>query len=110
MFGYWATGRPAMATRPTMTMTMAITIATIGRLMKKRYMLLLPRSGAFGTGGGRSGRGGGGKIFRRDPHSLLHLLGPLHDDPLPHLQPGLDHDEPPAFAPRLHGPDAGDIL
>ena len=35
MFGYCATGRPAMETRPTITMMMAITIATIGRRMKK---------------------------------------------------------------------------
>jgi len=35
MFGYCATGSPAMETSPTMTMMMAITIATIGRRMKK---------------------------------------------------------------------------
>ena len=32
--GNWATGSPAIATSPPMTVTMAITIATIGRLMK----------------------------------------------------------------------------
>jgi hypothetical protein len=36
MFGYWATGRPGMATSPKMMVRMAITIATIGRLTKKR--------------------------------------------------------------------------
>src|SRR5713226_862347 len=35
MFGYWATGRPNIATAPPMTVRMAITIATIGRLTKK---------------------------------------------------------------------------
>ena len=34
MSGNWATGSPAIATSPPMTVTMAITIATIGRLMK----------------------------------------------------------------------------
>src|SRR5436190_18805545 len=32
--GNWATGSPAMATSPPMTVTMAMAIATIGRLMK----------------------------------------------------------------------------
>ena len=36
MFGYWAIGRPTIATAPTMTMRMAMTIATIGRPTKKR--------------------------------------------------------------------------
>src|SRR5512135_3060145 len=38
--GYWAIGRPDIATSPRMTVTMEITIATIGRLTKKRAMLL----------------------------------------------------------------------
>ena len=37
--GYWAMGRPRMATMPTMTMTMAMTIATIGRLIKNLAMV-----------------------------------------------------------------------
>ena len=39
MFGYCATGRRAMETRPTMTVMMAMTIATIGRLMKNCDMV-----------------------------------------------------------------------
>src|SRR5580704_7850503 len=35
MFGNCATGRVAMVTAPTITIRMAITIATMGRLMKK---------------------------------------------------------------------------
>ena len=35
MFGNWETGKVAIATAPTITMRIAITIATIGRLMKK---------------------------------------------------------------------------
>src|ERR1051325_9484345 len=34
MSGNWATGNPAIATKPTMTVTMAMTIATTGLLMK----------------------------------------------------------------------------
>ena len=34
MFGYCAMGRPAIETSPTMTVMMAMTIATIGRLTK----------------------------------------------------------------------------
>src|SRR6266850_3914252 len=33
--GNWANGRPLMAMKPTTTVIMAMTIATIGRLMKK---------------------------------------------------------------------------
>src|ERR1700675_1363447 len=40
MGGNSAIGRPAMLTRPTITMTMEITIATMGRLMKNLDMLL----------------------------------------------------------------------
>ena len=36
--GYCAMGSPDMATTPRSTVTMEITIATIGRLMKKRAM------------------------------------------------------------------------
>ena len=38
MFGYWAIGRPRMATTPTMTMMMEMTMATMGRLMKNLDM------------------------------------------------------------------------
>jgi hypothetical protein len=34
MFGNWATGRLVIVTAPMMTMRIAITIATMGRLMK----------------------------------------------------------------------------
>src|SRR5262249_53264337 len=39
MFGNWATGRPTIVTTPTMTIRMAITSATIGRLMKNFDMI-----------------------------------------------------------------------
>ena len=36
--GNWEMGRVDIETRPTKTMRMAMTMATMGRLMKKRYM------------------------------------------------------------------------
>src|SRR2546430_8409651 len=41
MSGYWAIGSPFIATRPSITMMIDITIATIGRLTKKRAMIYL---------------------------------------------------------------------
>jgi hypothetical protein len=38
MFGNWETGSSRMLTMPTITMMIEMTIATIGRLMKKRDM------------------------------------------------------------------------
>src|SRR5512136_1216624 len=55
--GYWAIGRLFIATTPRSTVTMEITIATIGRLTKKRAMAyLVPEAGSAasdfaGTGG-----------------------------------------------------------
>src|ERR1700677_62088 len=40
IFGNCATGSVNMHTAPMITIKMAITIATIGRLMKKRYMII----------------------------------------------------------------------
>src|SRR5512138_1154310 len=74
--GYWAIGRPDMATRPRRTVTMEITIATIGRLTKKRAMLArLP------CGLGLALRGGGGRHRLRAHHgAVAHLLEALHHD------------------------------
>src|SRR6266850_2130165 len=38
ILGNWETGRLIIETAPTMTIRMAITMATMGRLMKKRYI------------------------------------------------------------------------
>src|SRR3954452_24880581 len=40
MLGNWAIGRMNIETAPTSTMMMAITMATMGRLMKNRYMVI----------------------------------------------------------------------
>ena len=55
MFGYCATGSRAMETRPTMTVMMAMTIATIGRLTKNCGMSLVgaPRQAGFAVASGK---------------------------------------------------------
>src|SRR6185369_8901437 len=89
--GYWAMGSPAIATSPTMTVMIEITIATIGRLTKKRAMGLLRLS--------RGGLGGPGARRRRrhrlggDGRALLHLLQALDDHLLAALQAFLDHPQ-----------------
>src|SRR5512139_4079395 len=92
MLGNWAMGSPVMATRPTIVIRMAMTMATIGRLMKNLDMpdLLLPALG----GGGRRGcrfcfpfRGG---LRRGDPDPGLDLLDPLDHDRLAGFQPLFD--------------------
>src|ERR1700720_2121142 len=42
MFGNWATGKAPIVTAPTMTVRIAMTIATMGRLMKNLDMFLAP--------------------------------------------------------------------
>ena len=59
--GNWATGSRVMATAPMMTMTMEITIATIGRRMKKLPMAHFPPAGA-GLAAGAGAAAGFGTI------------------------------------------------
>src|SRR5512143_2082416 len=96
--GYWAMGRPDIATSPTRTVTMEITIATIGRLTKKRAMLL--RLGrrfrrALAGGGGRRG-------LRAHDHAVPHLLQALDHDLLARLQAFLDHPQAVDARADLH--------
>src|SRR5215831_12386357 len=78
MFGYSATGSCTIATTPTITMRMEITMATMGRLMKKTameaYRLLR--------------RHGGGWRARVHPDLLTraHPIAPFDDDPLVRLE------------------------
>src|SRR5512144_587146 len=72
--GYWAIGSPDIATRPRMTVMMEITIATIGRLTKKRDMLL-----RLGQGLRRALSGGCGRHrLRAHGRALADLLQALH--------------------------------
>src|SRR5512143_2736950 len=94
--GYWAIGRPDIATSPRITVTMEITIATIGRLTKKRAMLARLARGlrcALACGGGRRG-------LRAHHRALSHLLQALDHDLLAWLQAFLDH--PAAVHARPH--------
>ena len=60
MFGYCAMGRRAMETRPTMTVMMAMTIATIGRLTKDWGMVgRAPQAGLAEASGKGDGVGDG---------------------------------------------------
>src|SRR5512139_1153931 len=80
--GYWAMGSPDIATSPTMTVMMEITIATIGRLTKKRAMLL-----RLGRRLGRALPGSGGHRGLWAHHgAVAHLLKALDDDLLARLE------------------------
>src|SRR5262245_3892083 len=73
--GDWAIGRPDIATTPSITLMMEITIATIGRLTKKRAMLL-PLGGRLGGPGlGLAGR----RRLGVDHRPLADFLQPLDD-------------------------------
>src|SRR6266850_6784974 len=104
MFGYCAMGNWNMATRPTITMRIEMTIATTGRLMKNLAMVL-----ARPLGLGRRGR---------DLLAGFHSVDSLDDDPLARLQP-LSNDPEGADAladldrskvHRLVGSDHGDLV
>src|SRR5690349_19611744 len=71
--GNWATGRPSSATIPPRTVTIAMTMATMGRRMKKRDMSVVLR---------RLRVDGGPVAHRRrvDDHPLTRLQA-LFDDP-----------------------------
>src|SRR3954469_5308132 len=79
MLGNWAVGKPNMATNPMITMRMAMTIATMGRFMKKFAMTL----SSLGLGG----LGGCGGSLWVDRRSFLHLLEALDDHPLSRFDP-----------------------
>ena len=57
MSGYWATGQARRATPPMMMVTMEITIATIGRRMKKLPMAYFPPAGGRPARRGAAGFG-----------------------------------------------------
>src|SRR5512134_2104586 len=96
--GYWAMGRPDIATSPTMTVMMEITMATIGRLTKKLAMLL-----RLGHGLRRAPSGGCGRHrLRGDGRALADLLQAFHDDLLPGLQALLDQPQAVHARADLH--------
>src|SRR5260370_2126746 len=90
MFGYCAMGNWNMATRPTITMRIEMTIATMGRLMKNLAMAL-----ARPLGLGQRGF---------DLLASLYSVDSLDDDPLARLQPLPDDPEGADPLADLAGP------
>src|SRR5215468_10754795 len=90
MLGNRAMGSCTMATIPTITMMIEMTIDTMGRLMKNFDMRQAPR---VSERGGRRRR----RRVRRDVglgcdgHAVAHLLQSLDDHPLPGLGPVENH-------------------
>src|SRR3954469_12107010 len=74
--GNWAIGRPSSATSPPSTVTIAMTIATIGRRMKKRDM-------SVGLGRGR-------RRLRRH-HRAVAQVGRVDDHAVAGAQAFVDH-------------------
>src|SRR5665213_643258 len=90
MFGYCATGRLNIVTSPTTTCKMARTMATMGRLMKKRY-ITKTRVGLF-LGDWRRPIGRARRLIRLRIHhcSLLGLLRALGHDSIVRLKAFID--------------------
>src|SRR5262245_12875825 len=80
MLGYWATGRVTRATAPRITMMIASTLASTGRLMKNSEIIAADRRllGRRDVGAGRR---------RRDGLLLRHYLAAGH-----RLAVGCQHD------------------
>src|SRR5580692_4895391 len=91
IFGNCAIGRLTSATAPTITVMIAMTIATMGRLMKNFDTARLL------CGLARRRRDG---IHKRAV--LRHFLGAVRDDPVARVEPGLDHRQRADLGPDLH--------
>ena len=84
MSGYWAIGRPCSATRPSRTVTMEMTIATMGRLMKNSAIgPSAPRWPAVARAGSATGSGSTCMPARR-------RWSPAEDQPVTGLHALLD--------------------
>ncbi len=86
--GYCAIGSPCIATTPSSTRMIDSTIATIGRLTKKRAMVYFASPAVSALGGaGRRHRLGA------DGHAVAQRLEPLGDDLFARLEPFFDDPE-----------------
>src|SRR5919108_4736992 len=132
MFGYCAMGSPTMATMPTITMRMEMTIATMGRLMKNLAMRAAPlrvacalvRRMTLRGGSGLGGRTLGGLghrlspclcgfgIHRRRLHhgTGSHVLEAGDDDPLAGLESLVDDPEGAHAWPDLDRADLDRVI
>src|SRR5438477_6762246 len=90
MLGNWAVGRPSMAMMPTMTITIEITMDTMGRFMKNLYTLLSSGCVARSVRLFRC-RGLWLKRSGANLHSLADLLHPFHHDSVTRLQAFVDN-------------------
>src|SRR5450759_1151784 len=104
MSGNCATGRPSIAMSPPRTVRIAMTIATMGRLMKKRAMASLPSAGGQGRRGRRR-RSRCGGIDGSDGRPRLHAGEPFDDYALAGGKPAFDDPHAPDALGRLDGPD-----
>src|SRR5215471_5670516 len=96
MLGYWATGRVASATAPRITITIARTLASTGRLMKNAEIIAADRRllGRRDVGSGRR---------RRDGLLLGHHLAAGH-----RLAVGRQHDAVLGGETLRHHPQPAD--
>src|SRR5580692_6984353 len=108
IFGYCATGRLNIVTSPTTTCKMAMTIATMGRLMKKRYIKPIEILSFLGRRGGvrRTGVVGLG-IHNR---SLLDLLCALGNHAVVRIESAVDHPVSSHLHSHLHRFYVGSVL
>src|SRR5450432_2804489 len=90
MGGKRAAGSPASATTPAITVTMAMTIATMGRRMKKADMDGLPLSRPSLLGDGRRGGSGRSRLGLHQ-RPVGDLLQPFDDDPFACAETGGDN-------------------
>src|SRR5580658_10148722 len=92
MFGNCAIGRVAMVTAPTMTVRIAMTIATIGRLMKNLDILI--------------GSPDFDECFRVHQRAGANVLAAFGDDTLARLQPVSDYPHGSDLLADFDLPDA----
>src|SRR6185369_3620451 len=108
MSGYCAIGSPVIATKPSRTVRIEMTMATMGRSMKKRDMASLPRRRL------RRRRCRGRLLRRRfrriHRHARLDAGEPFHHHPVPGMETGLDHPLRAEPLAGLHGADLGLVV
>src|ERR1700691_396367 len=106
MSGNWATGRRKIITAPVITKKIAITIATMGRLMKNFDIVLALAAGSRWSFGRR-------RLRRHHPrlhfHPVRDFLQSLGDDALAHRDAFIDDPEVAHLLAGLDHPQ-GDLV
>src|ERR1700682_847872 len=83
--GYSLIGSAGIASRPATVKRMAITVAKIGRSIKKDEMFMVPVSIPHGRGTGARLIRGHRHSLGRDGDSRMNALSAVHDDQVPRL-------------------------